>query len=77
MKSNNQNLESNELLAMFQVEELDDRLEMCWVNCPVCTINSNTTNGTCCGPQTNGSPGISVGIGTGTPSAPSNPTYQP
>jgi hypothetical protein len=62
-------LSSDELLEMFQVEELDDRLEMCWVNCNtvICTINSDTTNGTCCRDQEakNGDIGISIPIGGG------------
>ncbi len=57
-------LSSAELLEMFQVEELDDRLEMCWFNCSEnnCTINSSTTNTTCCGDQSTGSPSVGVPV---------------
>jgi len=55
-----EDLKSTELLEMFHVEELDDRLEMCWINCNECFISSNTTNEGCCGNQDNGDIGVTV-----------------
>jgi hypothetical protein len=70
-------LSSAELLEMFYVEELDDRLEMdCWMICQnstnTCTIVSTSTNGTCCGNQTTGSPsvGVPVNISCASPTSP-------
>ena len=68
---------NTEIVEMFQVEELDDRLEMCWMNCLSnnCNIGTNTTNTTCCSPdQEGGNPGITVPInGSCTPPQPNEP----
>lgn len=68
------------LLSKFQIEELDDRLEMCWFNCNTndCIIQSNTTNESCCSPsQTNGSQGVTIRVGGGGESPTGAPNPEP
>lgn len=62
------------LLSKFQIEELDDRLEMCWFNCNTndCIIQSNTTNESCCSPS-QGNPGITITLGGESPLSRPNP----